>query len=39
MLHFIINPKANSGKVKKKADAIEKILNEREQYYIEKFKC
>jgi len=33
MLHFIINPKANRGKVKKKTDAIEKILHDRKIPY------
>lgn len=33
MLHFIINPKANRGKVKKKVEAVERILHERKIDY------
>lgn len=33
MLHFIINPKANRGKIKKKVKTIEKLLTEREIEY------
>ncbi|MBE5742915.1 MAG: diacylglycerol kinase family lipid kinase [Clostridiales bacterium] len=33
MLHFIINPKANRGKIKKKTETVEKILTERKIPY------
>lgn len=34
MIHFIVNPKANRGKVKKKVVTIEKLLTEREIEYV-----
>ena len=33
MLHFIINPKANRGKIVKKVETVEKILKERKINY------
>ena len=34
MLHFIINPKANKGKTKKKVKVLEKLLTEKGLDYV-----